>query len=584
MSGKTETAPSGAAVEAAEGQALTTNATPGDGGGQALSIKEHLEALPDDEVLRLAARHAHPDGMAHLQQWLDDKLPLTNDHVEAMVKALPLVAFEQNRKAIARKWKVRLEALNAMRKQHVGSASSVSIQGRGVALITPEPCSEWVDGAALLDEIIGKIKRHIVLAPSAAIVVSLYIALTYVVPQLQICPLLIVRSALRRSGKTRLLHILSRFVFRPLSTASLSPAVLFRLAENQHPTFLIDEIETIFKQKNDTSEALRGLFNAGNDRTSSVVYRCEGESFNVVGFDCFGPKVLSGIGRLPDTVEDRAIIIDMRRKLESEKVTRFSVLDDGEIYAGLRSKLARWSQDHGAEIGLYRPTVPAELNDRASDDWTPLLAIADLAGGNWPALARQAALELSGPGAEEEQDYKVELLRDLARVFDKAGVATDRLTTAQIVKRLTEMEEAPWATFNNGEPIDDRRLARLLKPFGIHSTDIRVEGARSALKGYKRESFSDAWARYIRDSATNIEKPRENQPSDGRGPVADRQIDGRRDGVADSERNRDECATRAEEQKDLFSGENQGLPSECRVVAAPVGGSAGEEIEGRVKL
>jgi putative DNA primase/helicase len=497
-----------------------------------------------------------------------------------MVGALPLVEYEQNRKEIAKKWGIRVEALDGLRKP--SGAAGNRVQTKGVSFVNPEPWPERVDGATLLDEIDYRIRKHVVLAPSAACATSLYVILTYVVSQLQICPLLIIRSVLKRSGKTRLLDILSRLVFRALSTASLSPAVLFRLAANQHPTFLIDEIDAIFSQKNDTSEALRGLLNAGNDRTSSTVYRCEGESFDVVGFDCFGPKVLSGIGRRADTLEDRAISIDMRRKLETEKVERYSVLDDGESYEALRSKLARWAQDWGTEIEGYRPAVPAKLNDRAADNWAPLLAIADLAGGNWPTLARLAALELSGPGTEEEQDYKIELLRDIASIFEEAGAGTDRLTTVQLIEALIEMEESPWATFSSGKPLDARRLARLLKPFGIHSIDVRVEGAKSPLKGYKRESFFDAWSRYIRDSATNGEKPHGNQPSDGRGPVAGRGIDARQVSVADSERNRDECATRGEGQKGPVSKENRGLPSECRVVAAPAGSSAGGNIEGRV--
>jgi putative DNA primase/helicase len=582
-----ETALAGALVEAAVGQALTANSAPGNGDGQALSTSKLLELLQKqapDELSRLAARHAHPDGTAHLKQWLAEEVSLSNEQVKAIVRALPLVEYEQNRKAIAKKWGLRVEALDELRRPSSNGVSGNAVQSKVVTLTTPVAWSEYVDGATLLDEIDYKIRKHVVLAPSAAHAVSLYIALTYIVPQLQICPLLIIRSALKRSGKTTLLGILSRLVFRALGTASLSPAVLFRLAANQHPTFLIDEIDAIFSQKNDTSEALRGLLNAGNDRTSSTVYRCEGESFDVVGFDCFGPKVLSGIGRRADTLEDRAISIDMRRKLESEKMERFSVLDDSESHNVLRSKLARWALDWGAEIGRYRPTVPAELNDRAADNWTPLLAIADLAGGDWPTLARQAALELSGPGTEEEQDYKVELLREIERAFEEAGAATDRLTTAQLVEALVGMEESPWATFNSGKPIDARRLARLLKPFGIHSIDIRVEGAKSSLKGYKRESFSDAWSRYIRDSATNDEKQHENKAPDGRVPVAGRGIEVRQDSVADSERNRDECATRGEEQESLFSQENQGLPSECRVVAPPGGGRAGGNIEGKVEL
>ena len=46
-------------------------------------------------------------------------------------------------------------------------------------------------------------------------------------------------------------------------------------------------------------------------------------------------------------------------------------------------------------IATARPEIPAQLNDRAGDIWEPLLTLADLAGGEWPKLARDAALQMS---------------------------------------------------------------------------------------------------------------------------------------------------------------------------------------------
>jgi hypothetical protein len=48
-----------------------------------------------------------------------------------------------------------------------------------------------------------------------------------------------------------------------------------------------------------------------------------------------------------------------------------------------------------------------------------------------------------------------------------------------------------------------RRLAQLLKPFGIRSRDVRTNGSK---KGYKLEDFQDAWERFLppsRPSATS---------------------------------------------------------------------------------
>ena len=59
------------------------------------------------------------------------------------------------------------------------------------------------------------------------------------------------------------------------------------------------------------------------------------------------------------------------------------------------------------------PAVPTELNDRAADNWRPLLAIADRAGSQWPEKARRAALELSAVKAGEADTMRTLLLSDI---------------------------------------------------------------------------------------------------------------------------------------------------------------------------
>jgi putative DNA primase/helicase len=58
--------------------------------------------------------------------------------------------------------------------------------------------------------------------------------------------------------------------------------------------------------------------------------------------------------------------------------------------APLAQKCARWAADNDA-LRDGRPTMPDALDDRASDSWEVLLAIADRAGGEWPSR---------GPGAQ----------------------------------------------------------------------------------------------------------------------------------------------------------------------------------------
>jgi Protein of unknown function (DUF3631) len=130
------------------------------------------------------------------------------------------------------------------------------------------------------------------------------------------------------------------------------------------------------------------------------------------------------------------------------------------------------------------------LNDRAADNWRPLLAIADLAGGEWPQLARQACLTLSGEAAEES--LGVMLLADCQAAFGD----DDAIRSVDLVTRLSADPERPWAEYNRGgKPITQRQVARLLGAFCIISETVDIPGLKSA-KGYRRSRFEEAWATY----------------------------------------------------------------------------------------
>ena len=338
------------------------------------------------------------------------------------IEALPENQFEIRSKEIARRHGVSVSLLRKWWRQlHQITGESKPGGGRRVELPLDDPWPLPVSASELLATIMAKLREHVVLDSGAAVAVALYTMLTYIVDELQLCPMLLLRSAVKRSGKTTLLGLLLRMTYRALGVASISAAALYRVVDLLKPTLLLDEVDATLAQKTDTAEALRGLLNAGNDRTSSRVLRCVGEDKEVVSYDAFGAKVLAGIGHIPDTMEDRSVVVELRRKLENEKVRRFSVLDDQGEFKEIRRKLQRWASEHGKRVGAARPPIPFGLNDRASDNWSPLLAIADLAGGDWGVRARSVALELSGGSRNDEQDIRFELLKDIRAIFDEEG-------------------------------------------------------------------------------------------------------------------------------------------------------------------
>jgi Protein of unknown function (DUF3631) len=176
-------------------------------------------------------------------------------------------------------------------------------------------------------------------------------------------------------------------------------------------------------------------------------------------------------------------------------VVRFKRRD--AVVAGdvIRDRLAALAAGAVEALRFARPTIPVELGDRAADGWEPLLAIADLAGGDWPDRARRAAKSLSGHDSRDadNDDLAVRLLDDIRRVLDE--IASDRIASKDLAARLCEIEESPWGDLR-GRPLDSVRLARLLKPLEIRPRTVRFDDVTRA-KGYLREQFQDAFARYL---------------------------------------------------------------------------------------
>ena len=132
----------------------------------------------------------------------------------------------------------------------------------------------------------------------------------------------------------------------------------------------------------------------------------------------FAMAALAGIGALPDTITDRG-----GRGGDAPPGTRRG---GRPLPRPPRRRAAQGARRRGSAHGSARhldelrdaePDMPVE--DRAADTWEPLIAVADLAGGDWPARARKAAIALT---AEDDTDTTLgaRLLADLRDVFGDA--------------------------------------------------------------------------------------------------------------------------------------------------------------------
>jgi putative DNA primase/helicase len=173
----------------------------------------------------------------------------------------------------------------------------------------------------------------------------------------------------------------------------------------------------------------------------------------------------------------------------------------------LQGFCASWARDNLAALRTADPPVPESLHDRAADNWRPLLAIADLC--SFGVEARAAAITLTGGDASDES-AGVMVLEYIHQLF-AAGKGTDRIPSLEIVESLAGMETRPWPEWRAGKPITQRQLARLLEPFGVQPRTIRI--GETTLKGYVRESFTDAFSRYLPKTALPSATPSQSLES-----------------------------------------------------------------------
>jgi hypothetical protein len=97
-------------------------------------------------------------------------------------------------------------------------------------------------------------------------------------------------------------------------------------------------------------------------------------------FSTWTPKMLAGIGSLPETIRDRSVVLTMHRKTKAERVEKWREREVA-LYDDLRRRCVRWAQDHAQALAQADPVVPELASDRAADNWATLLAMADAAGG-----------------------------------------------------------------------------------------------------------------------------------------------------------------------------------------------------------
>ncbi len=352
----------------------------------------------------------------------------------------------------------------------------------------------------LLSDIAAQIEKYVVFrTPAQTTAIALWILHTHVFELFDSTPYLSINSAAKQCGKSRLFEVMALLVARPWTVVEPSEAVLFRRIHHTKPTLLLDEVDAQFSKDATMTEGIRALLNAGY-RLGATIPRCVGPTQQLTDYSIYCPKAFAGIrAKLPDTVLDRSIPIELRRRAPSERMpSRFRQKRAGEEFAPLNQRIVQWSKWAADQLKDNEPDLPDELSDRQQDCWEPLFAIADLAGGDWSEKARSAAIALHV--GVEDADVGVLLLahcREVRSDLEGESIPTEELLTALVNRG----DDSPWARWWS-EDIERHQtkrpgsqLARTLKPYGIEPVQLWVKGSKT--RGYHWPDFEDAWSRYL---------------------------------------------------------------------------------------
>ena len=374
--------------------------------------------------------------------------------------------------------------------------------------------SELPTGAELLDAAETFVGRFVAYPSAhARLAHVLWIAHTHFMDSWESTPRIAFLSPEPGSGKSRCLEVTEPLVPRTVHAVNTTPAYLFRKVSDEAgpPTILYDEIDTVFGPKAKDNEDIRGMLNAGH-RKGAVAGRCvvRGKIVETEELPAYCAVALAGLNDLPDTIMSRSIVVRMRRRAPNETVEPWRLRINAPQAQPIREALQAWAAESAERI--VWPELPAEIQDRNADVWEALVAVADLAGGDWPTRARVSAVALVADSMAGAPSIGVQLLTDLRVIF--AG--RDALSTEAILTELHKMDERPWNDMR-GKPVDARWLSRQLSKYGVKSGTVRFE--ESTPKGYKAGDLHDPWTRYVVDEKYPLWKLGDNRQKCQQGSV-----------------------------------------------------------------
>jgi len=318
-------------------------------------------------------------------------------------------------------------------------------------------------------------------------------------------PYLSVSAMVKSSGKTRVLELLKFLAGEGkavLAEGSITVAAIYSEIE-AGKVILIDESERL----QDPHSPLRPILNGGYRRGQELIRKIGGVNRR---YSIFSPKVFAQIGDLYDTLRDRSIIIEMKRRASrTRKVyVQQTAKEDG---AKIAAEIARAVGDRIKEIRnsyLNYHNLYASLDflpDRDAEIWKPLFTLCQVFAPARILELNRSAIDIATlktlpprrfeqlreqEAITQKQEYAEQLVRDALTVIG----AQDRTTSRELVMGLRAIPTSPWRCYE-GVGITEISLAAMLKRFSVEPKTIRVKPKgepNSTAKGYLRAQFTAA--------------------------------------------------------------------------------------------
>jgi putative DNA primase/helicase len=389
--------------------------------------------------------------------------PPTVEETKAEIARLAEVSvadYDRERQGAAARLKLRLKTLDIL-------VAAQRPQKQEPALDRPLAL-DAVDGPELVRDLVADLSRYVSLGPEFAVATAFWALHTYALDYTFISPRLAITAPEPRCGKTTLIDWLETVAQRPMKSDNLTAAVAFHVVDEKRPSLLIDGADTFLA----TRDELRGILNSGH-RRNGFVLRHDYRAGRTISYSTFSACAIAMLGDLPATLQDRSIRIRLRRRRADEKIDS---LRAGRAGDELAQRCARWVSDNFDSLAVADPAVPPQLFNRTADNWLPLIAIADVIGGEWPETIRKVALKIVAADAGDDFTPGTRLLAEIREALGERKW----ISSSALAKSLS-MSPKLLATKLRGYDVVPRQERRTTGP----------------ARGYRAEWFADAFARYL---------------------------------------------------------------------------------------